>query len=217
MRVPVVTEIQDANDQVARENRMTFDLEGVRVVHVMGSPGAGKTAAILATIARTPELRWGVVEGDVASTIDADRVAEEGIPVVQVNTRGRCHLDAPMVHAALPHLPLADLDALCIENVGSLVCPASHRLGAHVALVIGSVPEGDDKPYKYPGLFAKADVVLLNKADLIDVFAFDVDAFVRGVRTVNRDAPIFVVSCRSGEGLEAWVAWLCERAALAPA
>lgn len=217
MRVAVVSEILRANDQVAAENQATFDAAGVRVVNVMASPGAGKTTAILATAARAPDVRWGVIEGDIASTIDADRVAEEGLPVVQINTGGSCHLDAAMVRSALPHLPLAALDALFVENVGNLICPAAHALGAHLALVIASVPEGDDKPYKYPGIFARADAVVLNKADLIDVFAFDVDGFARGVRMVNADAPIFVVSCRSGEGLEAWVAWLRERLVLAPA
>ena len=216
MKVPVVTEILKANDQVAAENHAVFGQHGVRVVNVMASPGAGKTSTILATIARTPELKWGMVEGDIASTIDADRIAEEGIPVVQINTGGSCHLDASMIRSALPHLPLAEMDALFIENVGNLICPSSYKLGADVALVIASVPEGWDKPYKYPGIFAKADVVLLNKADMIDVFAFDVDAFVRGVRMVNAEAPIITISCRTGAGLDEWAGWLRERVALQP-
>lgn len=211
MKVAVVTEILKANDQVASENRARFDVGGIGVVNVMASPGAGKTSTILATIARLGERRVGVIEGDIASTIDADRIAAEGIPVVQINTGGSCHLDATMIRTALPHLPLEALDTLFIENVGNLICPSSYKLGADVALVMGSVPEGYDKPYKYPGIFAKADVVLLNKSDMIDVFEFDVEAFERGVRMVNPDVPIFRVSCRTGEGLDAWVAWLRAR------
>lgn len=208
MKVPVVKEILKANDRVADENRSRFDAAGVRVVNVMASPGAGKTSLILATAARLRGLRPGVIEGDVASSLDAETIAAHDIPVVQINTGGSCHLDAPMVQAALPHLPLQEIDLLFIENVGNLICPASYALGADLALVIGSVPEGHDKPYKYPGIFAKADVVLLNKADLVDVFAFDAEYFARGVRMVNPEVPIFIVSCRSGEGLEEWTAWL---------
>lgn len=211
MKVAVVTEILKANDQVAAENRARFDADDIGVVNVMASPGAGKTSMLLATIARLDDRRAGVIEGDIASTIDADRIAAEGIPVVQINTGGSCHLDATMIRSALPHLPLDEIDTLFIENVGNLICPSSYKLGADVALVMGSVPEGHDKPYKYPGIFAKADVVLLNKCDLIDVFAFDVDAFERGVRMVNPDAPIFRISCRTGDGLADWIAWLRAR------
>lgn len=213
MKVPVVTEILKANDTVAAENRAAFDAAGVRVVNVMASPGAGKTSTILATVARLPGIRAGVIEGDIASTIDADRIAEEGLPVVQINTGGSCHLDASMIRSALPHLPLPELDLLFIENVGNLICPSSYALGSHLSLVIASVPEGFDKPYKYPGIFSKADVVLLNKSDLVDVFAFDLDAFTNGVRMVNTEAPIFLVSARTGEGMDAWIEWLEARMA----
>lgn len=208
MKVHVVTEILKANDQVAGENRAAFNDAAVRVVNVMASPGAGKTTTILATIARLPQVRFGVIEGDIASTIDADRIAAEGIPVVQINTGGSCHLDATMIRSTLPHLPLADIDALFVENVGNLICPSSYDLGHHVNLVIGSVPEGHDKPYKYPGIFAKADVVLLNKRDMIAAFEFDVASFVNGVRMVNSRAPIFLVSSKTGEGMEEWAEWL---------
>ena len=134
--------------------------------------------------------------------------------MVQINTGGSCHLDAAMIRSALPHLPLRDLDALFVENVGNLICPSSYKLGADTALVIASVPEGHDKPFKYPGIFAKADVVLLNKCDMIDAFGFDVDDFLRGVRMVNRHAPIFLVSCRTGDGMTEWTGWLRERLAL---
>lgn len=205
MKVIVAKEILKANDQVAAENRETFERDGVRVINVMASPGAGKTSTILATIERLqPELKCGVIEGDIASTIDADRIAQQGIPVVQINTGGTCHLDAPMVKGALEHLPLEAIDVLFVENVGNLICPTSYKLGAHLNLVIASVPEGWDKPYKYPGIFAAADIVLLNKADLIDVFEFDVAAFERGVRMVNPEVDIIHISCKTSQGLDEW-------------
>ena len=212
-KIPVVKEILSANDQVAAENRATFAAAGVFVLNLMASPGAGKTSLILATAARLPtRMRLAAIEGDLASNIDAEAVAARGIPVVQINTGGNCHLDAPMIRAALPHLPLHETDLLFIENVGNLVCPAEFALGADLAVVVASVPEGHDKPYKYPGMFAKADVVLLNKADLLPVFEFDVNYFRRGLEMVNPNAPLFLVSCRTGEGLDAWVDWLLARA-----
>jgi len=212
MRVPVVRDILSANDQIARENRDTFATTKTFVVNLMASPGAGKTSLILATAARLPrDVHPGVIEGDLASRIDADTVASHGIPVVQINTGGNCHLDAPMIRAALGELPLPDIDLLFIENVGNLVCPAEFDLGADLAVVVASAPEGHDKPYKYPGMFAAADVVLLNKADVAPVFDFDLDFFRRGVQMVNPDAPLFVVSCKSGAGMDDWVAWLVAR------
>jgi len=215
MRVPVVRDILSANDQIARENRDTFATTETFVVNLMASPGAGKTSLILATAARLPQdVRPGVIEGDLASRIDADTVASHGIPVIQINTGGNCHLDAPMIRAALGELPLPDIDLLFIENVGNLVCPAEFDLGADLAVVVASAPEGHDKPYKYPGMFAAADVVLLNKADVAPVFDFDLDFFRRGVQMVNSSAPLFVVSCKTGAGMDDWVAWLLARLTL---
>jgi len=212
MKVPVVTQVMKANDQVALENRAVFDKAGVYVVNVMASPGAGKTSLIVQTAARLPAgVRPAVIEGDIASTIDADQIAQLGIPVVQINTGGNCHLDAPMIRTALPHLDLAAAELLFIENVGNLICPANYRLGSDLDLVLASVPEGYDKPFKYPGIFAKADVVLLNKFDLVAAFDFDLPAFERGVRQVNPKVPIIPVSCRTGEGLEQWVHLLVGR------
>jgi hydrogenase nickel incorporation protein HypB len=215
MRVPVVRDILSANDQIARENRDTFATTETFVVNLMASPGAGKTSLILTTAARLPQdVRPGVIEGDLASRIDADTVASHGIPVVQINTGGNCHLDAPMIRAALGELPLPDIDLLFIENVGNLVCPAEFDLGADLAVVVASAPEGHDKPYKYPGMFAAADVVLLNKADVAPVFDFDLNFFRRGVQMVNPIAPLFVVSCKTGVGMDDWVAWLLARLTL---
>jgi hydrogenase nickel incorporation protein HypB len=209
MKVPVVKQILKANDSVAVENARLFEEQGIRLLNVMASPGAGKTSTILATCDRLPDsLRPAVIEGDVASSIDADRIAERGIPVVQINTGGNCHLDAPMVRSALPHFDLADIDVLFVENVGNLICPSNYTLGNDTSVVVASVPEGHDKPHKYPGIFARADVVLVNKWDMAEVFDFDLDFFTRGVRMVNPHAPILPVSCRSGEGLDAWVRWL---------
>lgn len=208
-KISVAQNILSANDRIAAENRAAFEAAGVLVLNLMASPGAGKTSFILATSARLPaDVRPGVIEGDLASRIDADKIGAHGIPVVQINTGGGCHLDAPMVQAVLDQLPLTELDLLFIENVGNLVCPAGFDLGAHRAVVIASVPEGDDKPYKYPGMYAAADAVVLNKADLLEVFDFDLDYFWRGVNMVNPGVPSFVVSCRTGAGLDAWMSWL---------
>lgn len=209
MKIPVIRNILSANDQVAQENRAAFRAARTFALNLMASPGAGKTSLILATVARLPAgIRPGVIEGDLASRLDAEKVTEHGIPVVQINTGGNCHLDAPMVRTALAELPLAEIDLLFIENVGNLVCPAEFALGADRAVVVASTPEGHDKPYKYPNMFAAADAVVLNKADVRAVFDFDLDYFRRGVAMVNEKAPVFVVSCRTGEGLEAWMAWL---------
>lgn len=207
-KISVVQRVLSANDQVAAENRATLDAAGVFAVNLMASPGAGKTSLILATAGRLPDgLRPGVIEGDLASSIDAEAIAAQDIPVVQINTGGGCHLDAPMVRAALPELLLKQINLLFIENVGNLVCPAEFALGSHCNLVVASVPEGHDKPYKYPGMFAAADVVVLNKSDLLEVFEFDLEYFRRGLQMVN-DAPLFVLSCRTGAGLDKWMTWL---------
>lgn len=209
MKIPVVERILSANDQVVAENRAVFDEFGVFVVNFMASPGAGKTSVILATTERLPQdIRAGVIEGDLASSIDADTIAAHGIPVAQINTGGSCHLDAPMIRTALPKLPLREIDLLLIENVGNLVCPAEFSLGANLAVVIASVPEGHDKPYKYPGMFATANAVILNKSDLLQVFDFNVDYFRHGVERVNPGVPFFQVSCKTGAGVDEWMAWL---------
>jgi hydrogenase nickel incorporation protein HypB len=207
--IPVVKDILNANEQVADKVRATFDATGLYVLNLMASPGAGKTSLILATLERLPAtVRPGVIEGDLAASLDADIIGARGVPVVQINTGGGCHLDAPMIQAALPYLPVAELDLLFIENVGNLVCTANFALGADLAVVVASTPEGHDKPYKYPGMFARTNVVILNKADLLGVLSFDLDYFRRGLEMVNPGVPFFVVSCRTGEGMAEWVNWL---------
>jgi hydrogenase nickel incorporation protein HypB len=211
MRIEIVERVLKVNDTLAEEVRKTLTGAGVLAVNVMGSPGSGKTALLERTAALAPPgLKIGVIEGDIATTRDADRIARCGIPAVQIETRlvgNACHLDASLIRTALPRLPLGDLNLLIIENVGNLVCPAAYDVGEHLRVIVASVPEGDDKPRKYPSTFVKADVVVLNKIDLLDVCDFSVPAFLDGLREVT-DAPLLSVSARTGEGVDAWVAWL---------
>jgi hydrogenase nickel incorporation protein HypB len=207
--VPVMEQILNANDLVARENRAMMDEHGVVCVNVMASPGAGKTSLILRTIEDLGgSIRVGVIEGDVAGRVDADKVAETGTPVVQINTGGGCHLDAPQVRTALERLPLDEIDLLFVENVGNLICPTGFALGEHLNMMISHVPEGDDKPIKYPGMFAAVDALVLNKMDLMPYIDFDYDAFHAAIHALNAGAPLFEVSCKTGDGIENWVEWL---------
>ena len=211
VRVSVVEQILSANDQLADANRARLDAVGVFALNVMASPGAGKTSLIMRTVeALRGEFRIGAVDGDIATTIDADRIAALGVPAVQINTGGACHLDAAMFQSALPRLPLEELDLLIVENVGNLVCPASFKLGVHRSILIASVPEGDDKPYKYPVMYRGVDGLVLNKMDVLAAFDFDVDYFRQGVEVLNPGLAFFPLSCKTGEGLEAWLTWLRE-------
>lgn len=212
-RVPVVERIMKANDTQAMENRRTFDAHGVHVVNIMASPGAGKTSVILETVRRLgDQVRMAAIEGDLASTVDTDKVRAGGIPAVQINTGGGCHLDANQVARALPDLPLEDVDLLFIENVGNMVCPVGFYLGEHTRVAISSIPEGDDKPHKYPSIFANVDVLVINKVDLLPYLAFDMDAFLSLVRGLNPEIQVFPVSCVTGEGFDAWTTWLQQQA-----
>ena len=212
MKVEIVKDILSANEQIAHENRRLFDEKGIFVLNIMAAPGAGKTSLIEHTIeALRDRLRIGVIDGDVASTIDADRIARLGIPAVQINTGGACHLDANMVRVALPRLPLDETDLLLIENVGNLICPTGFALGEHLKVMIASTPEGDDKPYKYPGMFSVVDVLVLNKVDLLPLLEFDLDYFRRGVKALNPDVAFFPVSCKTGEGVPEWAERIVER------
>ena len=211
VQVPVVEQIMSANDQLAVANRARLDAAGVFAINMMASPGAGKTSLITRTVqALGQEFRIGAVDGDIATTLDADRIAALGVPTVQINTGGACHLDAVMFQNALPQLPLGELDLLIVENVGNLVCPASFKLGVHRSVVIASVPEGDDKPYKYPVMYRGVNALVLNKMDVMAAFDFDVDYFRQGVETLNPGLAFFPLSCKTGEGLESWFAWLRE-------
>jgi hydrogenase nickel incorporation protein HypB len=182
----------------------------VFAINILASPGAGKTSLILRTIeALAPRLRLAVVEGDTAPvTIDADKITARGIPAVQINTGGECHLDAVMFQAALPQFDLAQTDLIIVENVGNLICPANFKLGTHKTVLIASVPEGDDKPYKYPGIYRGVDALIINKTDLLPYINFDMDYFRRGVEMLNPGLVTFPLSCKTGEGLAAWTDWL---------
>ncbi len=212
MKVSVVEGILSANDEIAQQNRQLLDQHGICVMNLMASPGSGKTSLILRTIDALRDcMRIGVIEGDIASTVDADRVAAKGVPVVQINTGGQCHLDAPMIQRALAQLPLPDLDVLIVENVGNLVCPVDFRLGENLNVMIASAPEGDDKPYKYPAIFMAVDAVVINKVDLLPYVHFDVAAFGQLVEGMNPDVRIFEVSCETGQGIEGWAQWVAEQ------
>jgi len=207
-RVPVVEKLLTANEQVAADNRDYFAARHVTVINIMASPGAGKTTLLMATIEALPERRIGVIEGDVASQIDAEKIAETGAPVVQINTGGACHLDAPMIRRALPALPLDDLEVVFVENVGNLICPVAFDLGQSYNVALLSIPEGDDKPYKYPGIFEAVDLVVVTKWDLHPYLDFDLDTFTELVHGLNPDAPVLCLSAKTGEGMRDWLHWL---------
>ncbi len=209
MEIKVLQNILSANDAIARRNQDRLDKHGILAINVMSSPGAGKTSLILQTINRLKtKTRIAVIEGDVASRVDADKVHQQGVPVIQINTDGGCHLDANMTENALDNLPLKEVDLLLIENVGNLICPAEFALGEHKKVMLLSMPEGDDKPYKYPLMFTEADVVLVNKIDLLPYLDFNMTAFKKAVTGLNPEVKIFPVSCKTGEGLASWFSWL---------
>jgi len=208
-RIPVVEKILSANDRLAEHNRTKLDSAGVFSYNLMASPGAGKTSLIERTIAGLAgRSRVAVIDGDIATSIDADRARAAGAIAVQINTGGECHLDAVMLQSALDTLDLASVDLLIVENVGNLICPASFKLGTHTSVLIASVPEGDDKPYKYPGMYRGVDALVINKVDLLPHVEFDMEYFRRGVEILNPGLVTFPLSCRSGEGLEAWLEWV---------
>jgi len=209
MEIKVLKNILGANDQIAERNRELLDKNNIFAINLMSTPGAGKTSLILNTISSLKDkIKIGVIEGDVSSSVDAETVGKKGVPVIQINTGGGCHLDANMIANALSTLPLSDIELLFIENVGNLVCPASFALGEHKKVVISSVPEGDDKPLKYPLMFDIADVVLINKIDLLPYVKFDIQAFSQAVKALNEKAEIIQVTCTSGEGIEQWGSWI---------
>ncbi|MGE3289008.1 MAG: hydrogenase nickel incorporation protein HypB [Pseudonocardia sp.] len=221
-RVEVLERIFDENDRTAAANRADFDAAGATVVNLMSSPGAGKTAVLRETL-RTLEgrLRVGVVEGDIETSIDADRLAGFGAAISLVNTAngfgGECHLDAPMVRSALRRLPLADLDLVIVENVGNLVCPAEFAVGEHHRVMVYSPTEGEEKPLKYPVMFRSADLVLVNKIDLLPHLDVDLAAFYRNLRDVSPHVEVIETSTRTGAGIEDWCSWLAAQHSRNPA
>jgi len=208
--IPVIENIMKANDHLASQNRLHLDQAGVFAINMMASPGAGKTSLIEQTLKNLPEhIKVAVVDGDIATSIDADRAAAAGATAIQINTGGECHLDAVMLRNALHQiddLPVYDL--LIVENVGNLVCPAAFQLGTHKSILIASIPEGDDKPYKYPGMYRDVDALVINKIDLLPYIPFKMDYFQTGVEILSPNLETFPISCTTGEGIQAWIYWL---------
>jgi hydrogenase nickel incorporation protein HypB len=211
-RVRVVEDALDANNTIAKANRADFDRAGVTVVNFMSAPGAGKTTLLERVVADLAGVRVGVLEGDVQGSLDADRLAGLHVPVTQLNTGagfgGECHLDANMVRSALPELPLEEIDLLVIENVGNLVCPAEFRVGEDARVMVASIPEGEEKPLKYPLMFRACELVLVNKVDLLPYVDFDMDKFLYNLDAVHPGVERILVSAKTGEGIYEWRAWL---------
>jgi hydrogenase nickel incorporation protein HypB len=212
-RIDVLEAIFAENDTLADANRAAFESNGIRALNLMSSPGSGKTTVLQATLDELAgEFAIGVVEGDIATDLDAAKLSGRGAQVSLLNTSngfgGECHLDAPMVNRALPGLDLPDLDLVIIENVGNLVCPAEFDVGEHAKAMVYSITEGEDKPLKYPVMFRSVDVVLLNKIDLLPYLDADVDTYIAHVRQVNAAAPILPISAHTGAGMAAWFGWL---------
>ena len=209
MEIKVLQDILSANDRIAERNRHLLDEKGVFALNLMASPGAGKTSLLLETIKRLKNrVSIAVIEADIASSLDADKISKEGVTTLQINTGGACHVDANMLNNALESISLEDTDLLILENVGNLVCPAEFTLGVDRNVMISSIPEGDDKPYKYPLMFSLANAVLVNKIDLLPYVEFDFRNFSRGVGVVNPKAALMQISCKTGDGMNEWISWL---------
>ena len=209
MKVKVVTNILEANDRIADENRRIFHDAGVYVINMMSGPGAGKTSLLVRTIQEMQKkVKIGVIEGDIAGTDDAERIDKLGVPVVQINTGGGCHLDANMIREVLPDMPLKDLHLLIIENVGNLVCPAEFKVGEDIKVMLLSVAEGHDKPLKYPLMFQESSALLLNKIDLLPYIDVDMAKIRKDSLSLNQKLKIFEVSCKTGQGISEWAQWL---------
>ena len=210
--IDLETKILNKNDAQAQKNRALLDEKGVYMVNLLASPGSGKTSTIVATIkALRDRFSIAVIEGDIASDVDSQTVKKLGVPAVQVNTAGACHLEADMLARALDALDLDALDLIFIENVGNLVCPADFYLGENIKAMILSVPEGDDKPLKYPGMFQVAKAIILNKVDVMPAFTFDKALFDEHIDELNPGAPVFPLSATKGEGVDAWASWLADQ------
>jgi hydrogenase nickel incorporation protein HypB len=212
LKIPVVRNVLEVNDRIADQNREIFDRHQLLVINLMSSPGAGKTSLLEKTIERLKDrIRIGVIEGDIQCSFDAERIAKKGVQALQINTDGACHLDGNMIREALTQLDLSNLDLLVVENVGNLVCPAEFKVGEDMKIMLLSVTEGDDKPLKYPLMFQESRVLIINKIDLLPYVDCSVDNIRKAVSQLNKDMVIFELSCRTGEGLEAWTSWLEEQ------
>jgi len=209
MLIKTVTNILDANNRIARDNRALFDEKNVFVINLMSSPGAGKTSLVERTIeGLRDQYRIAVIEGDIQDNSDAERIAKLDIPVTQINTGGACHIDGNMVRETLPDFNLDAIDLLITENVGNLVCPAEFSIGENIKVMILSTPEGDDKPRKYPLMFQESAALIINKMDLIEYVSFNLDKAVKEALIINPDLSILKVSCKTQAGMEQWIQWL---------
>jgi hydrogenase nickel incorporation protein HypB len=207
--ISIVEKVHSANDQLAEEIRQRLDNSSLFSLNLMASPGAGKTSLIERTLKELhPQYKIAVIDGDLATSIDADRAANAGATAVQINTGGQCHIDANMLQNAINTLDLDSFDLLLVENVGNLICPASFQLGTHKNVLIASIPEGDDKPYKYPVMYQDVDALIINKIDLLPYVDFDMSYFEKGVQLLNPNLVTFPLSCRTGEGIGPWISWL---------
>ena len=212
MKVKVVTRILEANERIAADNRRIFDDSGVYVINLMSAPGAGKTSLLERTIKElNKKLRVAVIEGDIAGTQDAERIGNLGVPVIQINTGGACHLDANMINEVLGELPLKETELLFIENVGNLVCPAEFNIGEDMKVMLLSITEGDDKPLKYPLMFQESSALILNKIDLLQHTNVSIDKIKKDAMSLSPSIKIFEVSCRTGEGISEWTDWLVKK------
>jgi len=212
LKIPVVRNVLEVNDRIADQNREIFDQHQLFVINLMSSPGAGKTSLLEKTIERLKDrIRIGVIEGDIQCSFDAERIAKKGVQALQINTDGACHLDGNMIREAVNQLDLSNLDLLVVENVGNLVCPAEFKVGEDMKIMLLSVTEGDDKPLKYPLMFQESRVLIINKIDLLPYVDCSIDNIRKAVSQLNKDMIIFELSCRTGEGLEAWANWLEEQ------
>ena len=212
MEIKVLHQVMDWNEDVSEEVKGTLAEHHICMVNVMGSPGAGKTSMITALIGKLRDsFRVGVIEGDIAGQVDAERIASLGVPAVQLNTDGACHIEAMSIQHILPELPLEDLDVIFVENIGNLVCPAEFRIGESLRITILSIPEGDDKVEKYPLMFTDTDCLVLNKYDMLPYFDFDEERVLANYGTVNPGAPLFRISSRTGDGVEELAGFIAEQ------
>jgi hydrogenase nickel incorporation protein HypB len=212
MQIPVIRNLLETNELTAQELQQGFQEQGLLVLNLISSPGAGKTTLLVRTLTElASELNMAVIEGDLQTSNDAEKIAATGARVLQINTQGACHLDSSMINQALQQLDLENVDVLFIENVGNLVCPAEFKLGEDYKIALLSIPEGDDKPEKYPVLFAESNLLLLNKIDLLPYMEFDTERACNAARTVNQDLEVIQVSAQAGQGLQQWYDWLRDK------
>lgn len=208
--IEIMQSVYDKNDQVAAEINLSLTQKGIYAINVMGAPGVGKTSSLIQIIKRLNSVIPYVIEGDIEADFDTKTMLSLGVKTIQINTGGACHLDSPLIAKAVNDLNI-EKGVLFIENIGNLVCPAEFQIGEHAKMLISAVTEGSDKPYKYPLAFEKAEIIILNKCDLLEYVDFDESFFIRGVRALNKTAPVIKVSCKTGEGFDEVILWIMGR------